>query len=234
MPISAIASLNYTVTQFPTHPTLPYIAIRDNHSDPARDGVHPQHVSDVAHGLALLRSLGLTDGSYILSGHSCGACLAFQATLQPPRHYGLEYLPDAPRPAALLGLSGVYDLPALVNDLGKSHEHLSDDYEMFLSNAFGADKNKWPAVSPAQFDPAGISEQLREGRAPRLVVLDQSTEDQLVPMNQRERLEGTLRQVDGMRVVEGHRCTGPHAAPWEQGFMIRDSVQDVFALLQEV
>jgi acetyl esterase/lipase len=232
-PIIAVASINYTVSQFPTHPTLPYDAIKDNHSDPAREAIHPQHVSDVLQGLALLRSFGLTDQSYILSGHSAGACLALQATLQPPRHYGLESLPEAPCPAVILGLNGLYDLPGLVNGLGASHEHLRDDYEMFLSNAFGADKGKWPAASPARFDPADIAERVREGKAPRLVVLDQSTEDQLVPMNQRERLEANLSKVSGLRVVEGHRCTGKHAAPWEQGAMIWESLQDIIRLLQE-
>lgn len=231
-PISAVASINYSISQFPTHPALPYDAIKDNHSDPAREAAHPQHVSDVLHGLALLRSFGLTDQSYILSGHSCGACLAFQAILQSPRHYGLDGLPDAPCPAAILGLNGLYDLPGLVNALGASHEHLSGDYEMLLSNAFGADKGKWPAASPARFDPAEIAERVRESKAPRLVVLDQSTKDQLVPMNQREKLEATLGKVSGLRVAEGHRCTGKHSAPWEQGVMIWESLQDVFSLLQ--
>jgi hypothetical protein len=78
---------------------------------------------------------------------------------------------------------------------------------------------------------SSIAERVREDKAPRLVVLDQSTEDQLVPMNQRERLEATLSKVSGIRVVEGHRCTGTHAAPWEQGIMIWESLQDISALL---
>jgi acetyl esterase/lipase len=230
-PISAIASINYTVSPYPTHPTLPYDAIKDSHSDPAREAVHPQHVSDVLHGLALLRSLGLSDQSYILSGHSAGACLAFQAILHSPRHYGLGYLPDAPCPVAILGLNGLYDLPALANGLGPSHEHLRDEYEIFLSSAFGADKGEWPAASPACFDPAEIAERVREGKAPRLVVLDQSTEDQLVPINQRDRFEATLSKVKGLRVIEGHRLTGQHEAPWRQGVMIWESLQDIFRLM---
>jgi kynurenine formamidase len=170
--IVAVASINYHVSQFPTHPTLAYDAIKDNHSDPAREATHPQHVSDVLHGLALLRSFGLTHQSYILSGHSCGASLLFQAILQSPRHYGLENFPDARCPAALLGLNGLYDFPELVNGLGASHEHLRDDYEMLLSNAFGADKGKWPAASPARFDPAEIADRVRESEALEFVVLD--------------------------------------------------------------
>jgi kynurenine formamidase len=239
-PISAVASINYSLTQFnyappPTmaHPPTPYDAIRDNHADPAREAVHPQHVSDVLHGLALLRSYGLTDQSYILSGHSCGACLAFQAILQPPRHYGLDHLTDAPGPAAMLGLNGLYDLPALVDGLGASHEHLRDDYARMLSHAFGPDQRTWPAASPAHFGPAEICGRVADGQAPRLVVLDQSTEDQLVPVSQRERFTARLGQVSGLRVAEGHRCTGQHAAPWEQGLMISESLQDIFRLLRD-
>jgi kynurenine formamidase len=230
--ISGVASINYTLSQYPTHPTFPYDAIKDSHSDPAREAVHPQHVGDVLHGLALLHSFGVTDQSYILSGHSAGACLAFQATLQPSRHYGLDHLPDAPCPAAILGLNGLYDLPELVNEPDASHEHLRAEYERFLSSAFGADKGRWPAASPARFDPAVIAERVRAGQAPRLVVLDQSTEDQLVPMNQSQRLEANLSKVAGLRVVRGHRCTGDHNAPWEQGVMVWESLEDIFRLLQ--
>jgi kynurenine formamidase len=120
-----------------------------------------------------------------------------------------------------------------VNGLDASHEHLRDQYEMFLSNAFGADKSTWSAASPARFVPAKIAGRVREGKAPSLVVLDQSAEDQLVPMNQSHRLEANLSKVSGLRVVKGHRCTGKHDAPWEQGIMIWESLQDIFRLLQE-
>ncbi|MEU4657637.1 hypothetical protein AB0G32_27500 [Streptomyces sp. NPDC023723] len=241
-PVTAIASLNYTVSQinYPVppvmaNPPLPYDAIKDNHTDLAREAVHPQHVSDVLHGLALLGSLGLADRSYILSGHSCGACLAFQSVLQPPRHYGLGHLPEPPCPAALLGLNGLYDLPALAtaDGLGTSHAHLRDDYEKFLSRAFGTDKDAWPDASPAGFNPASIAGRIREGNAPRLVVLDQSTEDQLVPMNQQERMTATLAKATGLRVTRGHRLTGNHAAPWEEGIMIYQSLLDTLQLLRE-
>ena len=232
-PIIAIASINYRVSQFPTDPILPYDAIKDSHSDPAREAIHPQHLGDVLNAFALLRSFGLTDQSYILSGHSSGACLAFQATLQPPQYYELGNVPEASCPAAVLGLNGLYDLPALVHGLGVSHEHLRGKYKMLLSNAFGADEDKWPAASPARFDPVKISERVREGKAPRLVILDESTEDQLVPINQKERLKTNLGKVSGLRVIAGHRCTGKHAAPWEQGVMIWDSLQDIVRMLLE-
>jgi hypothetical protein len=139
------------------------------------------------------------------------------------------------RPAALLGLNGLYDLPALTttDGLGASHAHLRHDYEKFLSRAFGTDKDAWPDASPASFDPACIAGRIREGKSPRLVVLDQSTEDQLVPMNQLDRLTATLAQAAGLRVAQGHRLTSTHAAPWEEGIMIYESLLDTLQLLRE-
>jgi kynurenine formamidase len=231
IPLRAVASLNYSLSPFPTHPELPYEPATAEHPDPAREAVHPAHVRDVLHGLDLLRSYGLADDSYVLSGHSCGACIAFQAILRSPGDHGLDAVAEPPRPAALLGLNGLYDLPALVHGLGASHQHLRDEYAMLLGHAFGTDQSRWPAASPARFDPAGIGERVRQGRAPALVVLDQSSEDHLVPMNQRETMEERLRRAGVPRVVTGHRCTGSHAAPWEQGHMLWDSVQDTLRLL---
>jgi len=126
----------------PTRPTLPHATATD-HADPAREAVHPHYVSDVLHGLALLRSLGLSDGSYLLSGHSAGACIAAQAVLVSRRHHGLGHLPEPPRSAALLGVNGLYDLPALVDGLAAPHAQLRDEYERLLSFAFGADRAGW-------------------------------------------------------------------------------------------
>ena len=232
-PIVAIASINYRVSQFPTAPTSPYDASTADPSDPAREAVHPQHLMDVLHGLALLQSFGLGDKSYILSGHSCGACLALQASLLPPLYFGLENMPVAPCPAAVLGLNGLYDLPGLVYALDPPHEHLRADYESMLSNAFGVDESTWAAASPARFDPSSIADRVRKGKAPRLVVLDQSTEDQLVPMSQRDALAANLANANGLRVAPGHRCTGRHATAWQKGSMIWESLGDVQRLLQQ-
>jgi kynurenine formamidase len=64
-------------------------------------------------------------------------------------------------------------------------------------------------------------------------VLDQSTEDQLVPMNQLERFQAQLGKASGLRVIQGHRCTGGHTAPWQEGTMIWESLQDIVKLLLE-
>ncbi|KAH8893460.1 hypothetical protein GQ53DRAFT_860606 [Thozetella sp. PMI_491] len=231
--ITAVASINYTLSPFPAHPTLPYDPTTGDHSDPSREAYHPEHVHDVLAGFALLRSLGLQDDSYILSGHSAGSCLSFQSTLQPASYWHANPLPDPPRPAAILGLNGLYDLWGLVHDLGESHASLDSVYRTFLSITFGADQTLWPAASPASFDLSALNDRMKVGKIARLVVLDQSKEDQLVPMNQVERFQAHLTEVDGLRLVRGHRCEGRHVAPWEEGYMIWDSIQDVLQLLSE-
>jgi len=132
----------------------------------------------------------------------------------------------------MLGLNGLYDLPDLVNALDESHEHLRGDYAGLLSNAFGSEQSAWPAASPARFDPAALAERVRGGKAPPLVLLEQSAEDQLVPMSQRAQFEAALTQVEGLKVIRGERCSGKHAAAWEEGIMMWESIQDVFQALQ--
>ena len=220
MTISGIASINYTVSPFPTHPTTPYDLEHKSKQDVAREARHPDHVRDVVYGLNLLGTLGLTDGSYILSGHSCGACIAVQAVFVPPTHWGLTNLPEPPRPASFIGLNGLYDLPGLVTGLSDSHKHLRDAYESIMSQAFGADQQDWFKASAAHISLDHLSERNKNGRLPHIIVLDQSPQDQLVPMN-----------VPGLRIVGGKRCTRLHAAPWEEGGMIWESVQDALGLL---
>jgi kynurenine formamidase len=231
--LDAIVSINYTLSPFPTHPTLAYDPSRGDPSDPSRDAKHPEHIRDVLSAFALLHSLGLRDHSYLLSGHSAGACLSFQSILQAPGYWGLEGTPEPPRPVALLGLNGLYSLPALVYGLEESHAQLEDVYVTLLSIAFGSDQTRWVKASPAYFDRAELVERMKDGKLPRLVLLDQSEEDQLVPMNQADTFETHLKAVGTWRVIRGNRCKGLHAAPWEQGYMIWDSIQDVLQALGE-
>ena len=231
IPISGIASINYTVSPFPTHPTMPYDLKDNSKQDATREARHPDHIRDVVHGLNLLRTLGLTDGSYVLSGHSCGACIAMQAVFVPPTHWGLTNLPEPPRPAAFIGLNGLYDLPGLVTGLSDSHKHLKDAYESIMSQAFGSDEKDWLKASVAHIGQDQLSERSREGRLPQIIVLDQSPQDQLVPMNQREKMMQHLKNIPGLHVIGGTRCTRLHAAPWEEGGMIWESVQDVLGYL---
>lgn len=58
-------------------------------------------------------------------------------------------------------------------------------------------------------------------------MIDQSAEDQSVPTNQVHKLEARLNGIAGLCVVRGARCEGRHAAPWEEGYMIWNNVQDI-------
>ena len=230
--LKAIASINYTISQFSKDPTQPYDSIRNHHSDPAREAVHPQHLKDVLEGLRFLSTFGIVERSYILSGHSCGACIAFQAILQSPSYYGLTDGAKVPPPAAILGMNGLYDLPELVDGLGSSHEHLKPEYEMLLSNAFGTEREQWAAASPSCFNPAVVAKRANKNMVPHLMLLDQSMEDQLVPFNQLEKLEATLRASGLLSVIRLERCKGKHAAPWEQGLPIWECVQDALMFMR--
>ena len=230
IPIAGVASLDYTLTQFPTHPVAPYDAAKDGHTDPSREGVHPQHVADIYSGLAMLAKSGMADGAYMLSGHSCGGCLAFQAAFAAPEDYGLVGMDVPPVPAAVIGINGLYDLPGLGLSLGPAHEINAHDYRVMLSNAFGPDDRVWAAASPARFDPVAIESLLRAARAPSLVWLAQSPDDQLVPMNQLDRLAANLTRVAELTVEIGD-CAGKHAEPWQSGNAICRSVREVSRLL---
>lgn len=154
-PLTAIASLNYTVSQinYPAppvmaNPPVPYDAIKDNHTDLAREAV--PHAARP--GLAPLASpAGPT---------SCPATAAAPAWRSSPSSSprGTTVSATFPSRPALprCSASTAYDLPALAaaDGLGASHAHPRDDYEKFLSRAFGTDKDAWPDASPASFDPA--------------------------------------------------------------------------------
>ncbi|KAF6826318.1 kynurenine formamidase [Colletotrichum musicola] len=229
--IDAVISINYTLSPFPSHPSLPHDPAKGSTPDPAREGRHPDHVRDVLRAFAFLRTLGLRDDYYILTGHSAGACLAFQSILNHPSAWGIKDLEDPPRPAALLGMNGLYDLPDLVDGLGASHASLAEVYRDLQGRAFGADRGRWEAASPARVPLDGLSERMSRGRIPRLIIIDQSDEDQLIPMNQADKLEAHLRGAEGLRAVRGSRCSGRHAAPWEEGIMIWDGVRDILEQL---
>ena len=229
-PIRAVASLNYTISPFPTHPTQPYDAATAAERDAAREAVHPDHLRDVLQGLRFLRSLGLGERSYVLSGHSAGACLAAQAALLGPEAFGLDPELTPPTPAALYGVNGLYDLLDLVDSPGPEHEHVAEQYESLLAHAFG-DRSRWAAASPSRLVPAVVSDRLERGRVPRIVVLDQSDADQLVPMNQIETMQGALAAVPGLLVARSHRAHGPHAMPWEDGLMLWTAILDIVRTL---
>ena len=204
--ISGYASLNYRLSPYPSHPTDP-----SNPSDPARNARHPDHINDVLTAILYLQETYHFEERYILIGHSCGATLAFQTAMK--RYWGTQYestfalsLNVIP-PLAIVGIEGLYDLPAFV-------ENHSDQpvYRDFVTNAFGP--SAWREVSPAN---ANFEESWAEGR---LVVLAHSMEDSLVEDELWERMQLVLEMQDWdeeARKVAVFECKGEHDEVWETG-----------------
>lgn len=229
--LAGICSINYTLAKFPDHPDDPYDPWLNHYADPAREGKHPQQVADVMLGLVFLRSIGLEDHAYILSAHSCGSCIALQVVLQPPLFYGLPETYTPPCPAAIVSLNGLYDLPDLIHCQDAAHEHLSEEYRTMLQNVFGEDEDGWAVLSPTRFESEGLIVRAQQSLIPPLFFASGSGLDQLVSLNQIEKLEQSLREVKGVSFVRATRSVGYHAMPWETGTALWQSVQDAMALL---
>lgn len=95
---------------------------------------HPEHALDLKAAVEKLRTMGFE--KIFLLGHSAGAhMLAFASST-------LDLGPIA----GFIGLSGIYDIPALVK--------LRPGYKSwFIAQAFGEDEAEWKAASPAARKP---------------------------------------------------------------------------------
>lgn len=205
--ITGYASLNYRLSPYPSHSTDP-----SNPSDPARNAKHPDHINDILTAILYLQETYNFEDRYILIGHSCGATLALQTTMK--RYWGAQYestfalsLNMVP-PLAIVGLEGIYDIPAIV----KNHQD-QPMYRDFVTNAFGP--SGWDEVSPAN---ASYEESWADGR---LVVLAHSKEDSLVEDEQWEQMKAALEKQGwgerGERRVEFLEVQGDHNEVWETG-----------------
>ncbi|KAK0639421.1 Alpha/Beta hydrolase protein [Cercophora newfieldiana] len=202
--LAGLASLNYRLSPYPGRPS----------SDPAYAARHPDHISDVLHGIAFLQRAGVATGGYVLAGHSCGATLAFQAVMSPSR-WGLGRLEGMiTHPDVVVGLNGLYDLAGFVRSPPAGYEGLREAYEEFTRGAFGADEEVWRAVCPATAE-EWVGEWKGEGEGGRRVVLVQSRGDTLVPRGQLEGMRGVL-EGEGVRVGD-MEAEGGHDEIWERG-----------------
>ena len=207
--IAGYATLNYRLSPYPSHPTDP-----SNPADPARNAKHPDHINDVLAALLYLQDRYGFEERYILVGHSCGATLAFQTAMR--RYWGSQYestpaleLNVVP-PVAIVGLEGLYDLPALVR-----YHREQPEYRAFVANAFGDEIEGWEVVSPTS---GGFGESWVEGR---VVVLAHSAGDSLVEGEQPELMRAALEALGwgekGERRVLMFELYGDHDEVWETG-----------------
>lgn len=226
--ISGIATLNYRLSPYPAHPTSP-----SNPHDPSRNARHPDHINDVLSAILYLQETYAFGHRYVLIGHSCGATLALQVTMK--RYWGAQYDPtsalelNVEPPVAIVGVSGIYDVPRLVDD-----NAAIPAYRDFVVNAMGGERAVWEGVSPSRGD-------FREGWAEgNLVVLVHSEADELVGMEQSEIMwdafgeQGFEEEVGSQRRRKFVRLTDlKHDEVWEDGRefagIIKQTIDEVVA-----
>ncbi|KAF1915184.1 hypothetical protein BDU57DRAFT_595782 [Ampelomyces quisqualis] len=226
--IAGIASLNYRLSPYASHPTCP-----STPSNRARNVAHPTHINDIASGiLHLQREHGLT--RWIGVGHSCGATMLCQYVSQ------LCASGDVRGPEALLLSAGIYNLPLFLRNHAPPacSEQRAAVYADIVCGAFGRDPLVYRGVSPV----AGRygTENWPHGK---LVVLAHSYDDELVERAQRDVMcvalvrEGwSIVMEDGNeeadvgsrgRVLEVRDIKGTHDFIWEDGEQGARLIQEV-------
>ncbi|EME50085.1 hypothetical protein DOTSEDRAFT_118377 [Dothistroma septosporum NZE10] len=217
--VAGYASLNYRLSPAPAHPTNP-----SNPADPARNAQHPDHINDVLSAILHLQETYRFDDRYLLVGHSCGACLAFQVAMK--RYWGSQYeSTDALEmnvvpPLAVLGIEGLYDLPALVKYHNDLKQHL---YHNFTESAFGPNETAWAAASPTS---GQYSTTWQDGK---LAVVAHSHQDELVEWEQPEVMMKALSlqgfKDSGNRRSKWLELTGKHDQVWSEGNEVARAIE---------
>ena len=192
--IAGFASINYRLSPYPGHSRFP-----SSPDDPSRNVRHPTHIEDVEKALLYLDEKYQISGRYLLSGHSAGGALVFQVSSA-----GLPK--PLPRPACVLGISGIYDLNAFV----WSHSHPA--YKEIAENAF-PNLQDWEKVSPSVAQKEGT---IWEGA--KVIIISQSKSDELVEEAQPGYMLDLARSLPDVRdKVHFLEATGAHDDIWGKG-----------------
>jgi len=225
--VAGLASINYRLSPYPSHPRDP-----SNPSDPSRNARHPDHIKDVLAALLHLQETYRFEDRYVLVGHSCGAALAFQVAMK--RFWGTQYEPtdgftlNVIPPIAILGVEGLYDLSALVS-------HHSDDpsYRGFVSNAFGDDHSLWAAISPVSGD---FETSWPDGK---LAAIAHSRDDELVEWEQVDLQHRALKlqgwdEAGGDRRLKLIELAGKHDQVWQDGRELARAIQLTVQVIKNI
>ena len=210
--IAGIASINYPLSSHPNHPTNP--SPPKDPSEPidvARTAKHPDHIISVLSAIAFLQEeLGVAH-DYVLSGHSCGATLTFQAVMNADRWATAgSSVPKIKKPSVIAPLNGLYDLAAFIDNPPDSHKALQPLYVEFTKNAFGDNAEVWKAACPTVV--SNWKTEWPEGKA---VFIAQSKNDTLVPYSQTELMRDHLKQNSRLEIIE-MPASGDHNDLWKQ------------------
>ncbi|KAF2199019.1 alpha/beta-hydrolase [Delitschia confertaspora ATCC 74209] len=223
--IAGIASINYRLSPYESHPTDP-----SSTDDASRNVRHPEHLRDVAKAMEWLRvnyrvgqrfkyfydfdkdmaAMRAEEDSksygWIGIGHSCGATLWLQYISKIPFLIGCTPILGL---RTLILLEGIYDFPGLLeyHSPPQCPPEVAKIYKDFIGGTFGLDPAYWRLPSPAHA-PYGFGEESM-GES---MVLCHSDEDELVEWGQVESLVRRLRDCewrvrgsewDGVEVDEG-------------------------------
>ncbi|KAK1996919.1 alpha/beta-hydrolase [Colletotrichum falcatum] len=205
--VAGVASLNYRLS------ALPGVQPNNTPADELQNARWPDHASDVVAALKDLNERHPIDGNYVLSGHSVGAQISFFAALETLRD------PAVPEPAAVLGISGIYDYPRL--------HATHPGYDYLVLNAMR--EEQLGEASPAMVDAERYA-----ALGSRVFVLAHSRDDRLVPWDQPEAMEATLESL----LELGSRThfielQGAHNEIWKNGVALAKAFAETLALLKE-
>lgn len=123
-------------------------------------------------------------------------------------------------PLAVLGIEGLYDLPALV----KYHDDLKQPiYHNFVESAFGPNATNWAAASPTNAD---YKSSWQDGK---LAVVAHSHEDELVEWDQPELMMKALSSQgfgdSGNRRGKLIELKGKHDQVWSNGTEVARAIE---------
>ena len=213
--IAGYASIDYRLSPHDAYP-------QDRSTTPSyelRDAKHPDHIIDVLHALVSLQQKHRFGNRYLLVGHSCGATLAYQVAM--PNHWTASIMMPSPEPPlAILGVEGIYDIPALL----ESFAHIPI-YSTFITSAFGSDPEVWRTASPAADQ--------RIERPDLVAMLAHSRDDELVDWKQVDLMQQRLHGEKGLSVKEVLQLKGLHQEVWQQGTELARAIEEAVQVTLE-
>ncbi|XWW96735.1 hypothetical protein V2A60_004715 [Cordyceps javanica] len=188
-------------------------------SSEQRSAQHPDHLHDVRSAMYFLSQRFDLGDKYILIGHSAGAMLAFQL-LMSNAQWQLHFEVPLPKPAAIIGISGIYDLVNL-------NRRYDGNYTSFIGNAFGFDEDVWRSASPAQYHDSFAQPLLPHGTPLWLAI---SPNDGLLDLAETAAMADKLR-ADGFQPNVVDDLHGEHDFVWQDGAQVATLVRRVLAEL---
>jgi kynurenine formamidase len=209
--IAGFASINYRLSSYPSHSKFPSLP-----DDPSRNVHYPAHIEDVAQALLYLDENYQIGNRYLLVGHSAGATMAFEL------HNSYLQSGSLPQPVCVLGISGIFDFEAFV----ENHSEIPV-YKKIMDNAF-PDKSLWEEASPYINRSLGhIWEQAKA------VVISHSKHDGLVEYSQAtsmlERVRAIAHCSERVHFLE---ASGAHDEIWENGNILAGLIMECLKMLQ--